>query len=136
MSVTESDIYAAALGKLVAEIRSSKGLTQQELADRLGVAQSTISRIEKGQVTPNAYLLRQIASALGMEVGDLSRMVDEVLERSSRAARGAGLSSADPGVPWWKIAVGVAGFSGVLGLVAYAVGTALHEWGKSRNRSE
>ena len=41
--------------------RQSSGLTQAELADRLGTQQSTVSRIERGQIPHQPLLLRVVA---------------------------------------------------------------------------
>ena len=41
------------LGALVAKEREAAGLTQKQVADRLGVHQTGISRVEKGQTTPD-----------------------------------------------------------------------------------
>ena len=43
-------------------------LTQKELAEKSGVRQSNISRIEKGQAVPSLVTLDKIAKALGKEV--------------------------------------------------------------------
>ena len=49
-------------------IRKSKGLTQEQLANKAGLSASTISNIESGE---NSYTLRsliRIAEALGYEI--------------------------------------------------------------------
>ena len=45
--------------------RESRGLTQSELASRVGVKQGTISKIENGSLEPPADLVEKFASALG-----------------------------------------------------------------------
>ena len=51
--------------------RIAAGLTQQALADRLGVPQSTVGRWEVGAMSPGVDWLPRIAEALGCEVGRL-----------------------------------------------------------------
>jgi transcriptional regulator with XRE-family HTH domain len=51
--------------------RIAAGLTQQALADRLGVHQPLIVRWERGQTSPGVHWLPRIAEALGCEVGRL-----------------------------------------------------------------
>lgn len=46
------------------EIRQSKNLSQQELADMVGVSRNTISSIETGQYQPTAKLALTLAIAL------------------------------------------------------------------------
>jgi transcriptional regulator with XRE-family HTH domain len=55
----------------VEEIRKERGLTQTELARRLGVQQSTISLIENEARTPSAGLLLKIADELGVTIDEL-----------------------------------------------------------------
>jgi len=55
----------------VAELRERKGVTQSELARRLGVRQSTISRMESSKANLTIGSLRKIARALQCSVGDL-----------------------------------------------------------------
>lgn len=46
------------------EIRQSKSLSQQELAEMVGVSRNTISSIETGQYQPTAKLALTLAIAL------------------------------------------------------------------------
>ena len=58
----------------VREAREHLGLTQAELAARIGSTQPAIARLEAGGVTPNLDTLRRIAEALGLElIVDLRR---------------------------------------------------------------
>lgn len=45
--------------------RTKKGLTQKELARKIGTKQSAIARLEGGNVNPSLGFLEKIASALG-----------------------------------------------------------------------
>lgn len=51
--------------KLMVEIRQKTGLSQRELAERMGKPQSTIARIESGQASPNVRTLFDLARATG-----------------------------------------------------------------------
>lgn len=48
----------------VKEFRQSLGLTQKELAARVGVARQTIGNIEKGRSNPSILVCMRIAAAL------------------------------------------------------------------------
>ena len=50
---------------MVLRARNEKQLTQSELAERTGLRQSNISRIEKGQSMPSIATLAKIAQGLG-----------------------------------------------------------------------
>jgi len=52
---------------LVRQHRALLGMTQQDLADRVGVTRQTILSIEKGKYTPSVALALQIAAVF--EVG-------------------------------------------------------------------
>jgi putative transcriptional regulator len=57
--------------------RARLNLTQQDLAERVGVRRQTILAIEKGHYIPSALLAFQIAKAFGMSVDDLFELVGE-----------------------------------------------------------
>lgn len=52
------------MGNEIAEMRKKKGLTQGELAERCGMAQSHISRIEKGYYSFGFDVLQSVAEAM------------------------------------------------------------------------
>ncbi|MBR6179984.1 MAG: helix-turn-helix transcriptional regulator [Prevotella sp.] len=62
------EAYAYCVGKIIRDGRKSEGLTQQELADRVGTKKSYISRIETGSVDPSAGLFLSIINALGLSI--------------------------------------------------------------------
>jgi transcriptional regulator with XRE-family HTH domain len=67
-------IYAKRQPRLyIAEWRESRGLTQQQLADRLETSDVTISRWETNKRRPNLDAQEAIAEALGIEAVDLRR---------------------------------------------------------------
>ncbi|WP_302489860.1 helix-turn-helix domain-containing protein [uncultured Mitsuokella sp.] len=53
---------------MVLKARSEQNLTQSELAERTGIRQSNISRIEKGQAMPSIATLNKIAHGLGKQL--------------------------------------------------------------------
>jgi ribosome-binding protein aMBF1 (putative translation factor) len=55
--------YAIAAALIAA--RSHAGLTQAELASRMGTTQSAIARIEGGKVRPSTTTLEKVANATG-----------------------------------------------------------------------
>lgn len=55
------------------ELREKYGLTQAELAERCGIDQADISRIERGSTSPTARTLQRIAEALDADVRLVSR---------------------------------------------------------------
>ena len=53
------------------DARTRAGLSQQELADRLGVSRQTINAIEKGDYNPTIRLCVGICRVLGLTLNDL-----------------------------------------------------------------
>ena len=53
------------IARIVIERRAALGLTQQELARRIGTSHSVISRIESGQHPTSVTTLRRLAEAFG-----------------------------------------------------------------------
>ena len=53
------------------EFRSEKGLSQQQLADMVGVSRNTISSIETGQFNPTAKLALILCIALDKKFEEL-----------------------------------------------------------------
>jgi transcriptional regulator with XRE-family HTH domain len=52
----------------LARLRILHGLTQEQLADRVGTKQPSIARLESGTSEPRISFLRKVASALGSRV--------------------------------------------------------------------
>lgn len=53
-----------ALIQAVIDARVKKGVTQEELAKRIGTKQSVISRLESGRANPSIAFLKKLAQAL------------------------------------------------------------------------
>jgi transcriptional regulator with XRE-family HTH domain len=73
---------------LVREARRRAGLTQAELAQRAGVPQSTVGRIESGARVPSTALVERLVRAAGFELrvglGEPDPATDSLFERTLR----------------------------------------------------
>jgi transcriptional regulator with XRE-family HTH domain len=58
------EMLAEVIGHRLAEIRRTRGLTQQQVADRMGVTKGRVSQIERGKISGQDVLARY-ATALG-----------------------------------------------------------------------
>jgi ribosome-binding protein aMBF1 (putative translation factor) len=58
---------ALALGKAVRELREKTGITQTELARRIGSTQPVIARLEAGGVDPRLSTVQRVFEELGGE---------------------------------------------------------------------
>ncbi|MGI9019588.1 MAG: helix-turn-helix domain-containing protein [Solirubrobacterales bacterium] len=52
-------------GRLVMEARRRHGLSQQELAERTGIPQTNISRIERDKISPSLATLERLFAGMG-----------------------------------------------------------------------
>ena len=59
------------LGARVRDIRKSRGWTLKEVATRTGLAISTISKMERGEISLTYDRFMRLAQGLGMDVGEL-----------------------------------------------------------------
>jgi ribosome-binding protein aMBF1 (putative translation factor) len=59
---------AAEVGERIHAAREAAGLTQRELARRMGTSQAAIDRLESGGVGATLTTLQGVATALGLEV--------------------------------------------------------------------
>ena len=55
----------------IKNMRKSKGLSQQQLADALCVVRQTVSKWEQGLSVPDSEMLLKLAECLGVSVGEL-----------------------------------------------------------------
>ncbi|MBR2681745.1 MAG: helix-turn-helix transcriptional regulator [Atopobiaceae bacterium] len=52
----------------IAELRAAQGLTQQALADEMGVSRQTIISLERGKYNPSILLAHRIAARFGLTI--------------------------------------------------------------------
>ena len=59
------------IGPFIRDVRVEQGMTQQQLADKLGVTDKAVSKWERGVSYPDITILRELADALGVSVSEL-----------------------------------------------------------------
>ena len=59
------------LGRNIACARKQSGLTQSDLASRVGVSAQAVSKWERGNACPDIAILDEIADALGISLFEL-----------------------------------------------------------------
>lgn len=67
-NMTKQEETRHRIGKRIAELRMEQGLNQSQLAERCGLRQHHISRIENGTYCVGLDTLQTIAEALGTNV--------------------------------------------------------------------
>jgi len=72
------------IGKFISELRKEKNMTQDQLAEKLGVTDKSISRWENGKTMPDLSMLTILSRELNVEISELlngRRMNKEELEK-------------------------------------------------------
>jgi Zn-dependent peptidase ImmA (M78 family)/transcriptional regulator with XRE-family HTH domain len=89
MSTLTEQVDPRILGLRLLEARKATGMTQQEVADHLGMARTTVVAIEKGERKVTSHELLQLASLYKRAVSDLvsKRVVAESLVPQFRASQ-------------------------------------------------
>ena len=59
------------IGRLLQELRKEKGLTQEQLAERMGVARRTVSRWETGSNMPDLDILMELADLYAVDLREI-----------------------------------------------------------------
>lgn len=73
MQTTSEQKFLKAFGKQVATLRKARGVTQQRLAEDIGVSVVTVAYIETGKQWVRPKTLGKIAKSLKVEISDLFR---------------------------------------------------------------
>lgn len=80
----ESRKYYETLGTHIAETRKSLGLTQKELADRLGVSQQAVFAYEVGDRRVSVLVVERLAKIFGVSLETLIRLSAPPKDRKQR----------------------------------------------------
>lgn len=76
--------YALFLSHLRAA-RKAKGLTQAQLAERLGETQSFVSKCERGERRIDAIELRAFCQAIGISLADFIQQLETAIENQEKS---------------------------------------------------
>lgn len=69
------------IGRFIAECRKRKNLTQEQLADRLGITDRAISKWERGLNLPDASLMLELCNILDITVNEL--LAGEIIKKEN-----------------------------------------------------
>ena len=80
------------LGSRIKALRIAKNLTQEQIADQIGISRQKYARIENGINSITFDILSRIADVLDVTVRDITRVLDEVPAVAYRAGEESGSS--------------------------------------------
>ena len=77
------------LGEKILKLRKQKGLSQEELGDRIGVTRQTISNWELGETSPNPEQLKLLSKELNVSIDELldNDVKDVLVEKVSNTEK-------------------------------------------------
>ena len=68
------------IGDIIKKYRKNKGMTQEEMAARLGVTAPAVNKWERGNTLPDVALLAPIARLLGITTDELLSFKDDLTD--------------------------------------------------------
>lgn len=71
------EIMNGLLGGRIKALRSAANFTQEQIADQIGISRQKYARIESGTNNITLEVLAKIANVLEVQVGDITRVLDE-----------------------------------------------------------
>lgn len=82
------------LGKKIAELRKKNNLSQEELAEKVGVARQTISKWEMGDTTPDINQVKTISKIFNISIDELvdNDINNVIVEKVSNTEKLAGIT--------------------------------------------
>ena len=81
------------IGNKISELRKKSGLSQEELADKIGVARQTISKWELGETSPDLKQSKELSKIFKVSLDELTDndIKDLLIEKTSNTEKLAGL---------------------------------------------
>jgi transcriptional regulator with XRE-family HTH domain len=95
-----ANAHGSELGSSVRQRRHELGLTLEQLADRSGVSRATISKVERGDVTPTTVVLGKLAESLDISISQA--IGGRKLQRSLRIPVSQQPVFSEPGSGFWR----------------------------------
>lgn len=71
LSTVVEAVSSGELGRRVRDLRGSRGMTLEGLAERSGVSRAMLSKVERGEKTPTLVVAAKVAEGLGINLSQL-----------------------------------------------------------------
>jgi len=84
---SQDETFFKALGARIAQARRAQNLTQQQIADRLGIAQQTYAGYEVGHTRIPASMLPSLAQDLGVTLDELMGLNENLRAKPGPASK-------------------------------------------------
>lgn len=96
MAISITWLKAMSIAKRLSKIRKEKGLTQQALADAIGLHVTQVKRYEAGQSQPSLEALKKIAKTLRVTIDSLVFEENELVPNADLALQFQAISHMEP----------------------------------------
>lgn len=71
-----------ALGQVLRELRTERGLTQRQLGQAADINETWVSHIEAGRTNPAWGTVARLASALGVSITEIAQRAERITENT------------------------------------------------------
>ena len=80
----DNQLSSHIVGKVIADIRQKKGLTQEVMSGLANIGRTHLSAIERGERKPTLETIWRIAQALDMHPSELVRKIEQTINNDVR----------------------------------------------------
>lgn len=121
-----------AIGRRIRDLRGTAGWSLRDLAERCGVAPSTVSSLERGQSMPSVGSLHKLGRAFGMTLAQLLEVDEADSSLVVRKGERVLIPMHTPGLAWEKLYTGESVLESLMVTVQPGAGTdgALQHYGE------
>ena len=74
------------MGEIISTLRKEKGMTQKDIADKLGITDKAVSKWERDVAFPDTATIPKLAEILGVSVEELMQVKTEAGSPTSKAS--------------------------------------------------
>lgn len=75
------------VGDKIKQARNEKGMTQKQLAKKLGVAETFINEVESGRKVVNEKLIDRLGKILGGDFANMTTLFDNIIQEETKQER-------------------------------------------------
>ena len=83
--IVEQNSISVEFGHILRDLRSKKGFSQEELADRSGLHRNAVGLLERCERTPSIETLFALGQGLGIKPSTLIAKVEETQDREKQS---------------------------------------------------
>jgi len=109
--------YPAIVGRILVNLRKNNGIGQDELAEAIGITQSTLSRVERGESALTVDQLARAAKRLGDKASNILEMADDAVEELNSQGINVQYERARSGVDTGLVLIGAAALGALIAAI-------------------